>query len=163
MARRIRFFQRRARRKLRLNNLPEGASDTFGGLARVLDKLDRDALIEGGGFSAHTPYVCGEPEEEPKSRKISVAISTENLLLNAWRSEQFGVPAFVAIDTTHRLILEGHNVMPVITVSVDQKSHIIGYGICDKEDAAAHNFVMHALYKEVHEVVKRYAISGMNA
>ena len=74
-------------------------------------------------------------------------------------TSQYGMPTLVAIDTTHRLIVEGYNVMPVGTVSVDQKFHIIGYGICDKEDQEAHDFVVSALFAEVHRVVRARALA----
>ena len=53
-------------------------------------------------------------------------MSTENLLLNAYRQEQFGIPGILQIDCTHRVVLEGHVCMLFGTVDAAQHFHTVG-------------------------------------
>ena len=101
-----------------------------------------------------TAYVCGTPIIDSEKETVSIAYSTENLLLNAYRQEKFGFPSLVQIDCTHRLVLEGHACMLFGTVDAAQKFHYIGYGICDKEDEAAHMHVFRCLKLEAERIVK---------
>ena len=93
------------------------------------------------------PTVCLCPQE------IAIAYSTENLLLNAYRQTLFGLPSICQIDTTHRLVIEGHNNMLFGCVDAAQHFHIIGYGLCSKEDTAAHKYVARCLKAEVEALV----------
>ena len=42
----------------------------------------------------------------PEANLVTMAWSSENLLLNAYRQSTFGVPSLVCVDTTHRLVRE---------------------------------------------------------
>ena len=42
------------------------------------------------------------------------------------------------------------------TVDAKQKFHTIGYGICDKEDEAAHEIVFRALNEEMERIVHEH-------
>ena len=84
---------------------------------------------------------------------MTLALSSENLLLNAYRQQDFGLPSYVCIDTTHRLVVEGHCCMAVGTMSITQQFHIIGYGICSHEDVRAHEHVLCSIRDAVNAVV----------
>lgn len=79
---------------------------TYGSLHAQLVHHTKESLIERRGFSEHTPYLLGPPLIVPENDLITMAWSTENLLLNAYRQQCFGLPSLVCIDTTHRLIQE---------------------------------------------------------
>lgn len=85
---------------------------------------------------------------------VCIAFSTENLLANAYRQTRFGLPSLVLVDTTHRLVLEGHNNMLFGVVDAAQHFHTIGYGICSKEDTAAHAHIAACLKKEIERVMQ---------
>ena len=57
----------------------------YGGLVTVLQKLKRSYLIEKGCFNQHKTFVLGEALVAEETERVTVAISTENLLLNAYR------------------------------------------------------------------------------
>lgn len=57
----------------------------YGGLVTVLEKLERSYLIAQDAFNHHVPFVLGAPLVVPETDRVTVAISTENLLLNAYR------------------------------------------------------------------------------
>ena len=101
-------------------------------------------------------YVCGDSIIDSEKETISIAFSTRNLLLNAWRQQQFGFPGILQVDCTHRLVLEGHLCMLFGTVDAGQHFHIIGYGVCDKEDEMTHTHVFRALKTEMERVVREH-------
>ena len=65
--------------------MPEGAGGRFGGLNSQLELLEREYLKAKGVFNEHTVYVLGKPLVVPETCQITIAVSTENLLLNAYR------------------------------------------------------------------------------
>ena len=110
----------------------------YGGLFAICETLRKEVLIEKGIFNEDTAYIVGEPEISSETGRVTFVISTDNLLLNAYRQSQFGLPQYVQIDTTHRVISEGHCLLPITTTTVLQKCKVISYGICSSEDVQAH-------------------------
>ena len=146
------------RRQAKSKEMPTSLRGRYGGLVHYLNGRSKGALEEAGQFNEHVPYVLGQAVVVPEECRVTAAISTENLLLNAYRQARSGMPSFLAVDTTHRLIKEGHCCMPVGTVSLDQKFHIIGYGICSHKDIKAHEYVLHQIRSEVNRVVNDRAV-----
>ena len=107
-------------------------------------------------YNEHASYLLGEPLVVPESNRVTFAVSSDNLLLNAYRQTQFGLPSYLAVDTTHRLVSEGHCIMPVGTMSATQHFHKIAYGVCSHEDIEAHEYVLRQVRDAVNEVVARY-------
>ena len=133
--------------------LPSASRGTFGGLHQWVNHNTRAALEAEGAFGPHSSFVCGTPQIMPEKQCINLAYSTENLLLNAYRQQQAGFPSILHVDCTHRLVVEGHACMLFGTVDAAQKFHIIGYGICNKEDDTAHEHVFRCLKEEVESIV----------
>ena len=134
-------------------SVPQELRGSFGALQLWVQDNTRDALQKAGTFGAHTTFVCGTPQINPDNQTVNLAYSTENLLLNAYRQAQHGIPQLVQVDCTHRLVVDGHACMLFGTVSTAQKFHIIGYAVCDKEDDAAHDHVFRSLKGEVERIV----------
>jgi len=141
------------RKKAFKDSVPQALRGSFGALQQWVDDNTRDALQKAGTFGAHTTFVCGTPQINPDTQTVNLAYSTENLLLNAYRQAQHGIPQLVQVDCTHRLVVEGHSCMLFGTVSTAQKLHIIGYAVCDKEDDAAHDHVFRSIKLEVERIV----------
>ena len=118
--------------------------------------LDWTLLPAQDAYNEHASYLLGEPLVVPESNRVTFAVSSDNLLLNAYRQTQFGLPSYLAVDTTHRLISEGHCIMPVGTMSATQHFHKIAYGVCSHEDIEAHEYVLRQVRDAVNEVVARY-------
>ena len=117
------------RKKKRDENIPNDLRNTFGGVQHWVDRHTKEALQERNEFGIHTMYVCGKPQiksHPPGAEVINIAVSTENLLLNAYRQEQFGIPGILQIDCTHRVVLEGHVCMLFGTVDAAQHFHTVG-------------------------------------
>ena len=110
-----------------------------------------------GTFHEDTVYVCGEPRVDSASSEVCVVLSIHNLLLNAYRQTCFGLPTYVQIDTTHRLVIEGHCVMPITTVDCLQHTHVIAYGIVSGESVSAHMHVIENTRLAVHAIVHKRA------
>ena len=63
--------------------------------------------------------------------------TTENLLENAYRATQQGVPLQVMVDTTYRLVIEGHGTILI--------GHIVAYGGVSSEDTHGHQHCLQAV------------------
>jgi len=133
--------------------MPEGAGGRFGGLSSVLECLEREFLIAHGTFNEHSVHVLGTPLVVPETRRVTFSLSTENLLLNAYRQTQYGLPPFICVDTTHRLMIEGFCCMLIGTMSITQHFHTIAYAVCSHEDADAHEYVFRQVFAAIDAVV----------
>ena len=69
--------------------------------------------------------VCGTLQIDAAKNKINMAYSTENLLLNAYRQGQHGMPSIVHVDCTHRVVVDGHACMLFGTVDTAQHFHVV--------------------------------------
>ena len=133
------------------------ARGTHGGLNTWVDQHEKEYLKSSGTFDEHAIHVLGKPIVDSVSHRVCITISSENLLLNAYRQQCLGLPSYIQVDTTHRLVVEGHNCMLVGTIDTAQHFHIIGYGICSHEDEAAHFAVLATLRDAVEAVVNERA------
>jgi hypothetical protein len=132
----------------------------FGGVYTALLSMQRAHLIAKGNYDEDTCYVVGTPQLDSTLNLITFVVSTDNMLLNAYRQALFGLPTYVAVDTTHRLVVEKHCLMPITTTSMTQHTHIIAYGVCTKEDVAAHEYVLRCVKEGVEHIVQERAESG---
>ena len=132
----------------------------YGGLLGTLLKQTKSVLKANGNFHEDSVYLCGEPILEPAHDTVCFVLSTDNLLLNAYRQTLFGVPSYVQIDTTHRVVSEGHCVMPIMTVDLQQRTHPIAFGICSDESVAAHRHVIEQTKMAVEAVVAERAANN---
>ena len=70
-----------------------------------------------------TTFVVGEPLIDSNNERLAVVLATENLLLNMYRATTFDLPLQIQIDTTYRLVIQGHAVMPNGVTTLDQCYH----------------------------------------
>jgi hypothetical protein len=155
------FLEARKKVKMKGNTtVPKELKNTFGGVAEFCAKNSRAALQASGDYGLHAVWVCGDPLINPETQVVGVAYSTENLLLNAYRQTMYGLPSIVQVDTTHRLVIEGHNNMLFGTTDAAQHFHIIGYGLCSKEDTAMHTYVAKCLKDAMELIVQERMAKG---
>jgi hypothetical protein len=110
----------------------------FGGASVFVEQRSRSALEAAGNFGPHTAYIIGEPVINAETEEIMLAMTTENLILNGYRQTCYGFPTYLCVDTTHRLVVEGHSTMLFGTTGPDQRFHAFAYGVCSTEDQNAH-------------------------
>ena len=113
-------------------------------------------------YSEHTVFVLdgykvSTSDSDPPTQTIIVAISTENLLLNAWRQSLMGVPTYLAQDTTYRVIVEGFGVVPVGTVSPTQYFHPIAWAVTRQENDEHLKWIMQMVQTAVEAIVQEKA------
>jgi hypothetical protein len=78
---------------------------SFGAIHSILAKYTKAYRSSGeraGSFDQDAVYLLGEPLVVSETGRVTAAFSSTNLLLNAVRQSRFGLPPFVAVDTTHR-------------------------------------------------------------
>jgi hypothetical protein len=125
---------KRERKKARELLVGPGASGTLGGLRSFVEKHLR--VRTSAEFDENTPFVFGSwlvEELSSDACSVRICLSTENLLLNAYRQAVSGLPPLLCVDTTHRLVHEGYPVFPMGTVDIGQRFHIIAYMIATNE------------------------------
>lgn len=84
---------------------------------------------------------------------VCIVFSTENLLLNAYRQQCSGFPAFMCVDFTHRLVLEKYNLCVIGTVDPAQHFHFIALAMTSHEDQATHERIFTLVRNEVNTIV----------
>ena len=94
-------------------------------MAVYAEKRTKAALKAAGMFGRHSVYVLGKPILDSDAQTISIAYSSEELLLNGYRQAQYGYPSIIQVDCTHRLVLEGHACMLFGTVDAAQHFHVV--------------------------------------
>lgn len=155
-------------KKIALENVVgKGKACTVGGINDFIQARLRENMSEES-FTEHTCYVFGEPDVATADdgsgvETVRVCMSTENLLLNAYRQAQSGMQGLLCVDTTHRLTKEGYPVFPIGTVDIGQHFHIIAYMVASSEGNADFEYALQATKTEVERVVHLYASRGWSA
>ena len=140
--------------------MPREMRGKFAGVSRFCEQRSRAALEARSTFGPHTAYVVGDPVIDSETQEMIVALSTENLILNAYRQTCYGLPTYVCVDATHRLVVEGHSTLLFGTTGPDQRFHAFAYACCSSENQRAHALVACAIQQEVERLVAVKAASG---
>ena len=133
---------------------------TFGGLTKIIESRMRDSPIVMEDFDDHTVFVCGKPVIDPSTQRLVVVLSTENLLLNSYRATVYGMPLQIQIDTTYRLVVEGHGTILIGHTSLDQVFHAVGYAVVSREDTIGHEESLRALKETAESLVAERRRTG---
>jgi hypothetical protein len=138
---------------------------TWGGLKTLVDRDMGPVVMANPDFNEHSCFVCGDPIINPAGKKprLAVVYSTVNLLLNAARHSwtQWARPCQFSVDTTYRLVQEGHGLLVVGVMGLDQKLHVIGFAVVSSEDTEGHLHVFRCLSKEVEKIGNEAIALGM--
>jgi hypothetical protein len=153
-------FQKRERLRGDGVNLPAGMRNTYGGLNTLMDFVPREELLKTETFTTNTPWLLSPAQVDAERMRIVAVYSTDNLLLNGFRSEASGLPSVVSLDCTYRLTSEGPGCMVVGTVSADQRWHTISYSLVNKEDCEAHAYVLASTKAALERVVAERIRAG---
>jgi hypothetical protein len=151
--------ERRIKRKLsrlRSNGLSEGQPRNWGGIQVVCDSFKKENIAE---FNEHSVYLLGLRCDAASETLVAV-LSTENLLLNAYRQQFWGNPIFFAADASYRLTQEKYGVYPVITTNLAQQTKTIAYGIISSENHQAQTIIYSSIKKELELIVNSRKATG---
>jgi len=130
--------------------LAPGQQHTWGGVNTMLESWKVEPL------DMHQVYVVGDCLCNVQTKRLVAVLSTENLLLNGYRVLQFGMPLQLLVDTTWRLVVEGHGTILVGCMGLDQHFHIIAYAVVSKEDTDGHEHAFKQVKAGVEAVVAKY-------
>ena len=147
-------YMKRLKHKSLQNSAGPG---TYGGLAAKLEPLQYDNVRACECFSEDSVYVVGPHYINAAEKRVAFVLSTDNMLLNAYRQSVQGLPSYLQIDTTHRLTFEKHCMMPITTAGPTQRAHVIAYGVCSSEDWCAHRFVIQNTKNGIERIVNERA------
>ena len=157
----ITSFQKRERQRGDGVDLPAGMRGTYGGMSTMLTFTSREDLLQLTDFTPNTAWLLSPAQVDAANQRIVAVYSTDNLLLNAYRSAASGLPCVVCIDCTYRLTAEGPGCMVIGTVSADQRWHTIAYALVNKEDTEAHSYVLASTKKAVELVVAEHSRASL--
>lgn len=105
-----RWFSRQ-KKKAYTTHLQRGEENTYGAVALTFDLFKRDKY--GDRFNRHSVYLCGDTYiVDGEETFVAAVLSTENLLLNAYRQCCYGQDVSIFIDTSFRYMYEGWGLMP---------------------------------------------------
>lgn len=163
-AQRVRDFVKKKRALDSKKSLLEGQDKlTYGAVMQRCQEYICD-LQEGQNGSRtpaplheHKGYLLGHPYFNPDlhGKPVFFAVmSTDNLLMNAYRQSSYGQPVFFAVDTSYKYTWEGFGLYPVCTVDLQQKTHVIAYALLNCEKADVQTLILQRVRKYVEEVVK---------
>ena len=82
------------------------AANNWGGIAAVLELYKKENIFN---FTQHSMYLLGI-DCRPEDDSLAAVLTTENLLLNAYRQQFWGNPIFFAADASYRLTQEGNGI-----------------------------------------------------
>ena len=107
-------------------------------------------------------------ECDPKNNSLVAVLSTENLLLNAYRQMLWGLPSFFAADASYRLTEERNGVYPVITTNLAMQTKTkqamqtktIAYGIISHGHHKAQKFILGNIKAELARLIKQKVDNG---
>lgn len=135
---------------------------TYGGLIGCIQLFKKSSILRFDAFTHNTVYLCGdEYVVDEASGRVAIVLSTENLLLNAYRQQCTGQGVVIAMDTSYRYMNEGYGVLPIKVVDFSQTGHTVAYAIVSYEDEEAQTQVLRMLKKEVESVVRSRFQKGM--
>ena len=90
----------------------------------------------------------------PDDGSLVAVLTSENLLLNAYRLQFWGNPIFFAADASYRLTQEGNGVFPVITTNLAQQTKTIASGVISHEHHKAQRFIFASIKCALEELVR---------
>jgi hypothetical protein len=98
-------------------------------------------------FDSNTPYILPGWVADADQERCIIVHTTENLMLNAYRSSLLhkNKKTLLALDHTYRLVHEGHATLVVATVAPDQSTHVIAYATCSDEATAGIAQILQAM------------------
>ena len=103
------------------------------------------------------------PGAQDDTGRLAVVLSSYNFLMNGYRALRSGNPITLMIDTTYRLVIQGHGTMPMCVMDEGQKTHMLAYAIVDKEDHDAHEYCLKELKAGVEHAAQFYHRHGLKA
>ena len=113
-------------------------ASAWGGIASAFDVYKRERIAN---FNNQIQRITA----------LLLGLSTENLLLNAYRQMLWGLPTFFAANALYRLTQERTGVHPVITTNLAMQTKTIAFGIISHEHHKAQMFILGNIKAELVE------------
>jgi len=91
--------------------MPKAEKNTYAGLKKWLEKTTYEAQAQKhGNVDEHTPYVISGFKADSRTQEVMYLVTTLKSLRNLGIRGERGLRNQLCIDTTHRLVSEGHSV-----------------------------------------------------
>lgn len=134
---------------------------SFGALCTTLDLMKLEDVRGSTGFNQHKIFLCSLTdsqhyiaEHNEDNTRVVAVLSSENLLLNAFRASQQGWPMNFHIDASHRYDKSDWLFyIPLTVTSLNQQAHVVAYGLVTADDADTNEYILRATKRHVERVV----------
>jgi hypothetical protein len=150
-------YRQRQRKKEVSDFIDKDSVGTWGGvnqwcLQNTKTAISKTLMDRNEIFDSNTPYILPGWVVDADAERCIIVHTTENLMLNAYRSSLLhkNNKTLLALDHTYRLVHEGHATLVVATVAPDQSSHAIAYATCSDEATAGIVQILQAMLHVVH-------------
>jgi len=117
----------------------DAASCSYAAVEQWCEQNERAKLVLQPGFKDHTVYVVSGWEIDSETAWVTYVLTSEKLMTNLWHIKESGMPVILCVDTTHRLVAEGHSVFVCGVRDIAQKFHKVAYGVQHSDKAVAPN------------------------
>lgn len=118
-------------------------------------KLEARRSDKSTAFNDDTAYVVGEYEVDDSKKRVVIVVSTENLILNAYRQLCYGQDLAFNVDASYKYTVAQHyGLLPIYVASPTQEGHVVAYSVINKEDHAAHELVFENVKADLERIVK---------
>jgi hypothetical protein len=96
-------------------------------------------LASRSNFKDYTVYVVKGWIIDSEDKWVGYVVTSEKLMKNLWHLSQSGMQMILCVDTTHRLVAEGHSVFVCGVRDIEQKFHKVAYGVQSNDKTVAAN------------------------
>lgn len=149
-------------------HLQNGGNGSYYGdvVDSLLNKYKRENIDQ---FNRDSVYLLGDDvcvdtvadKDGKECIRFNCVLSTENLLLNGPRQKSTGQSMMLVVDGSYRYVNEkDHGLFVVKTLNHSQSARTIAYAICNREDAAALEWIFEAIKQETERIVNSLIEAG---
>jgi hypothetical protein len=129
---------------------------TWGAMYTALQSYERDRITN---FDHHSVFLLGV-DFDPDTNRLVAILSTENLLLNAYRQRHWGFPIFFNGDSSWRYTKERIGLYPILTTNIGQNGKTIAYALISHETREVKEFIFRIVREGVERIVNELIESG---
>ena len=148
------YYRRKHKREAIAGDIDLDVADTLDGVQQFCMANSRDALLDIEGFNCHTPFVCEdficqEDATAHTGQYIVYMMTTDHMAFNSARAWYGPLETTWCVDSTHKLVRQGHAVFVVGVPDVSLKFHKVAVGVLSEKSERSHVAAMAMVKAEV--------------
>ena len=159
------YYRRKHKRQFVGEDIDIEAADCMHGVEQFCLANSRDTLELEDHFTCHTPYViqdfiCQEDASTPTGQYLVYMMTTDHMAFNAARAWHGPLETTWCVDSTHKLVRQGHAVFVVGVPDVSLKFRKVAVGVLSEKSERAHVAAMAMVKAEIERCHNRQILLG---